>query len=412
MNLQKALKIMGLTPDFSEKELKEKYRELAKKYHPDHNIGNKEALKKMQETNAAHEYLKKTLGKPKTNTNFYALKNEFKNKISKYLLNIKITLKDNDIIDIANKINETIANYILLLDLIKLNEMQLNQEYKKVENIIKQKYEKLKQIIIEKLIIKCNQLPFNQEAELKNILLNAIKIIDVEYEKNIITIYHETLKKLESESDKITSIYLNESLKLLSNISGKYSSNKSDKDKLVQLVVETQKEFTKKIDTFKDRLTAEKELKMMSIIFENKVKQEIIEKLDVKNKNSDQKQDLYSKTLEEIKRTLIKHSKSLQERTDNNEEKLIISFMLKEIIDGLQKIEIDNRIVEFLDLIRDIDIDNTVSFYQIYKIIRRMDREIEYMHNINYNYNYNKKHLYKEKIINNNEKILRPRLYN
>ena len=247
MNLQKALKIMGLTPDFSEKELKEKYRELAKKYHPDHNIGNKEALKKMQEINAAHEYLKKTLGKPKTNTNFFALKNEFKNKISKYLLNIKITLKDNDIIDIANKINETIANYILLLDLIKLNEMQLNQEYKKVENIIKQKYEKLKQIIIEKLIIKCNQLPFNQEAELKNILLNAIKIIDVEYEKNIITIYHETLKKLESESDKITSIYLNESLKLLSNISGKYSSNKSDKDKLVQLVVEAQKEFTKKI---------------------------------------------------------------------------------------------------------------------------------------------------------------------
>ncbi|MBQ4263435.1 MAG: DnaJ domain-containing protein [Bacilli bacterium] len=409
MNLQKALKIMGLTPDFSEKELKEKYRELAKKYHPDHNIGNKEALKKMQETNAAHEYLKKTLGKPKTNTNFFALKNEFKNKISKYLLNIKITLKDNDIIDIANKINETIANYILLLDLIKLNEMQLNQEYKKVENIIKQKYEKLKQIIIEKLIIKCNQLPFSQEAELKNILLNAIKIIDVEYEKNIITIYHETLKKLESESDKITSIYLNESLKLLSNISGKYSSNKSDKDKLVQLVVEAQKEFTKKIDTFKDRLRAEKELKMMSIIFENKVKQEIIEKLDVKNKNSDQKQELYSKTLEEIKRTLIKHSKSLQERTDNNEEKLIISFMLKEIIDGLQKIEMDNRIVEFLDLIRDIDIDNTVSFYQIYKIIRRMDREIEYMHN-NYNYNYNKKHLYQEKIINNNEKILRPRL--
>lgn len=412
MNLHKALKIMGLTPDFSEKELKEKYRELAKKYHPDHNIGNKEALKKMQETNAAHEYLKKTLGKPKTNTNFYALKNEFKNKISKYLLNIKITLKDNDIIDIANKINETIANYILLLDLIKLNEMQLNQEYKKVENIIKQKYEKLKQIIIEKLIIKCNQLPFSQEAELKNILLNAIKIIDVEYEKNIITIYHETLKKLESESDKITSIYLNESFKLLSNISGKYSSNKSDKDKLVQLVVETQKEFTNKLKTFKDKLTAEKELKMMSIIFENKVKQEIIEKLDVKNKNSDQKQDLYSKTLEEIKRTLIKHSKSLQERTDNNEEKLIISFMLKEIIDGLQKIEIDNRIVEFLDLIRDIDIDNTVSFYQIYKIIRRMDREIEYMHNINYNYNYNKKHLYQEKIINNNEKILRPRLYN
>ena len=89
MNLQKALKIMGLTPNFSEKELKEKYRELAKKYHPDHNIGNKEALKKMQETNAAHEYLKKTLGKPKINTNFYALKNEFKNKISKYLLNIK-----------------------------------------------------------------------------------------------------------------------------------------------------------------------------------------------------------------------------------------------------------------------------------------------------------------------------------
>ena len=59
MNLQKALKIMGLTPDFSEKELKEKYRELAKKYHPDHNIGNKEALKKMQEINEAHEYLKK-----------------------------------------------------------------------------------------------------------------------------------------------------------------------------------------------------------------------------------------------------------------------------------------------------------------------------------------------------------------
>ena len=51
-------KVLGVSPDASDEEIKRAYRRLAKQYHPDLNPGDEIAAKKMQEVNAAYEQIK------------------------------------------------------------------------------------------------------------------------------------------------------------------------------------------------------------------------------------------------------------------------------------------------------------------------------------------------------------------
>ncbi len=51
-------KILGISRDASDEEIKKAYRSLAKKYHPDRNPGDKEAARKMQQVNDAYEQIK------------------------------------------------------------------------------------------------------------------------------------------------------------------------------------------------------------------------------------------------------------------------------------------------------------------------------------------------------------------
>ena len=51
-------KVLGVSPDASDEEIKRAYRQLAKKYHPDLNPGDAEAARKMQQVNAAYEQIK------------------------------------------------------------------------------------------------------------------------------------------------------------------------------------------------------------------------------------------------------------------------------------------------------------------------------------------------------------------
>lgn len=51
-------KVLGVSPDASDEEIKRAYRRLAKKYHPDLNPGDEQAAKQMQRINAAYEQIK------------------------------------------------------------------------------------------------------------------------------------------------------------------------------------------------------------------------------------------------------------------------------------------------------------------------------------------------------------------
>ena len=51
-------KVLGVSRDASDEEIKTAYRRLAKKYHPDLNPGDAEAAKKMQQVNAAYAQIK------------------------------------------------------------------------------------------------------------------------------------------------------------------------------------------------------------------------------------------------------------------------------------------------------------------------------------------------------------------
>lgn len=56
--MQDPYKTLGVTPDASDDEIKKAYRNLAKKYHPDRNPGDKHAAEMMNEVNAAYDAIK------------------------------------------------------------------------------------------------------------------------------------------------------------------------------------------------------------------------------------------------------------------------------------------------------------------------------------------------------------------
>lgn len=63
-------KVLGVSPDASDDEIKQAYRRLARQYHPDRNPGDQEAARKMQQINAAYEQIKNPEKNTQTQTGY------------------------------------------------------------------------------------------------------------------------------------------------------------------------------------------------------------------------------------------------------------------------------------------------------------------------------------------------------
>ena len=63
-------KVLGVSPDASDEEIKLAYRRLARQYHPDRNPGDQEAARKMQQINAAYEQIKNPEKNTQTQTGY------------------------------------------------------------------------------------------------------------------------------------------------------------------------------------------------------------------------------------------------------------------------------------------------------------------------------------------------------
>lgn len=61
-----AMQVMGLEPPLSPQKLKDEYKKLAKKYHPDHNNGCKDAEERLKNINMAYTVLKTAYEKYET----------------------------------------------------------------------------------------------------------------------------------------------------------------------------------------------------------------------------------------------------------------------------------------------------------------------------------------------------------
>ena len=55
--IQDPYRVLGVSPGASDDEIKQAYRRLAKKYHPDVNHGSPEAEQKMKEINEAYDMI-------------------------------------------------------------------------------------------------------------------------------------------------------------------------------------------------------------------------------------------------------------------------------------------------------------------------------------------------------------------
>ena len=54
---QDPYKVLGVSPDASDEEIKKAYRDLTKKYHPDLNPNDPTAAEKMNDINAAYDQI-------------------------------------------------------------------------------------------------------------------------------------------------------------------------------------------------------------------------------------------------------------------------------------------------------------------------------------------------------------------
>lgn len=77
--MQDPYTVLGVPKDASEAEIKQAYRKLAKKYHPDLNPGNEAAAQKMKEVNAAYDQIKNPSSYQQNFNNTYANNNTYQN---------------------------------------------------------------------------------------------------------------------------------------------------------------------------------------------------------------------------------------------------------------------------------------------------------------------------------------------
>ena len=159
MDLKKALKILNLTQNYTEEQLKKNYRRLANVYHPDRN-NTEEANQLMKEINEARDYLvlylKERNSNPQ-NDSYFDLESYKKEKIRIINDKVEFTFEKNTLSTKIKAVIDTIITYEkkFIASTNSLNsKSSIDNTFNQYINNIKFGFNKLKEVFYQEYFIK------------------------------------------------------------------------------------------------------------------------------------------------------------------------------------------------------------------------------------------------------------------